>query len=106
MVYSNLYSSNLYGIYRYVGLFLKRMLKILSTLFIRFVQLRKIFFTKKPENKIYKGITTDLLKSKVIYKLKYHCHSEYIGKTSQRYYITRDQHINDKCKKMFTKLSF
>ena len=42
---------------------------------------------------INKGVTANLKKSKVIYKFKYHCDNVYIGRTSERFNIRRDQHI-------------
>ena len=57
------------------------------------VQLRISHATRKPLNGICKDRTADQEKSKIIYMYKCHCDSEYIGRTSQRFHIRRDQHV-------------
>jgi len=58
----------------------------------RSLQLRINNFIRKPLNRIYKD--ADLVKSKVIYKFKCHCDSVFVGRTSQRFHIRRDQHVS------------
>ena len=65
----------------------------------RSVNLRISHFTRKPLNGIYKDVSTDLEKSKIIYKFKCHCDSEYIGRTSQRFHIRISQHVSKALKK-------
>ena len=59
----------------------------------RSLQLRISLFTGKLLIGIYKDITTDQEKSKVFYKYKCYCDSVYIGRTSQRFHISKDQHV-------------
>ena len=59
----------------------------------RSVQLRISYFTRKPLNGICKDTTADHEKSNVIYKYRCHCDSVYVGRTSQRFHIRRDQHV-------------
>ena len=58
------------------------------------VNLRISHSTRKPLNGIVKDVTPDPEKCNVIYKYKCHCDSVYIGRTSQRFHIRRDQHIS------------
>ena len=60
----------------------------------RSVQLRISHFTRKPLNGIFKDFTANLQKSKVIFRFICHCDSVYIGRTSQRFHIRRDQHVS------------
>ena len=50
-------------------------------------------FTRKQLNGIYKDISTNQEKSKMIYKFKCHCDSMYIDNKSQRFHIRRDQRV-------------
>ena len=58
------------------------------------VNLRISHSTRKHLNGIFKDVTPDPEKCNVIYKYKCHCDSVYIGRTSQRFHIRRDQHIS------------
>ena len=59
------------------------------------VSLRITHSTRKPLNGIVKDLTPDQEKCNIIYKYKCHCDSEYIGRTSQRFHIRRDQHVTN-----------
>ena len=50
-------------------------------------------FTRRPLDGIFKDVTPDHQKNNIIYRFKYHCNSVCIGRTSQRFYLRRDQHI-------------
>ena len=57
------------------------------------VKLRIAHLTKKPLNGIFKDVTPVQEKHNVIYHFKCHCDSDYVGRTSQRFHIRRDQHV-------------
>ena len=57
------------------------------------VKLRIAHLTKKPMNGISKDVTPVQQKHNVIYHFKCHCDSDYVGRTSQRFHIRRDQHV-------------
>jgi hypothetical protein len=57
------------------------------------VRLRVIFRTRRPLNGIVKDVSPITDNNNVIYQFKCHCDSEYIGRTSQRFHIRRDQHV-------------
>ena len=58
------------------------------------VRLRVVYQTRRPLNGVAKDVTpiTDL--NNVIYKFKCHCEGEYIGRTTRRFHIRRDQHVS------------
>ena len=53
----------------------------------------KIAYTRKPFNGIFKDVAPDLEKNNIIYRFQCHCDSVYIGRTSKRFRLRRDQHI-------------
>lgn len=57
------------------------------------VRVRVVFRTRRPLNGVAKDVSpiTDL--NNVIYKFKCHCDGEYIGRTSARFHVRRDQHV-------------
>ena len=65
----------------------------------RSVKLKISHYTRKSLNGIHKDVTADHNKSKVIYRFVCHCDSEYIGRTSQRFHLRRDQHVSKALRK-------
>ena len=63
-----------------------------STLVV--VNLRISHFTWKPLNATFKYVSHDPQNDNVIYQFKCHCDSTYIGRTSQRFHLRRDQHVS------------
>ena len=65
------------------------------------VRLRVVFQTRRPLNGVAKDVTpiTDL--NNVIYKFKCHCEGEYIGRTTKRFHIRRDQHVSKSIRQWF-----
>ena len=57
------------------------------------VRLRTVYKTRKLLTGINKDVSPTHDKNNVIYKFKCHCDSEYVGRTSQRFHIRRDQHV-------------
>ena len=57
------------------------------------VRLRTVFQTRKPLNGICKDRSPSHVKNNVIYQFKCHCDSVYLGRTSQRFHLRKDQHI-------------
>ena len=57
------------------------------------VKLRIAHLTKKPLKGISKDVTPVQEKHNVIYHFKCHCDSDYVGRTSQRFHIRRNQHV-------------
>ena len=57
------------------------------------VRLRTVFQTRRPLSGISKDRSPTHDINNVIYKFKCHCDSEYVGRTSQRFHLRRDQHV-------------
>ena len=57
------------------------------------VRLRVIFKTRSLGHKLPKDVSPTSELSNVIYHFKCHCDSVYVGRTSQRFHLRRDQHI-------------
>ena len=62
------------------------------------VKLRIAHLTKKPLNGISKDVTPVQEKHNVVYHFKYQCDGDYVGKTSQRFHIRRDQCVTNSLK--------
>ena len=77
---------------------LENNVKVIVNSTFRYVLLTISHFTRKLLNSIYKDTTTDQEKSNVIYKFKCNCNSVYVGRTSQRLHIRRDQHVTKSLK--------
>ena len=51
-------------------------------------------FTRKPLNGVFNDVTPDPILNNVIYQFKCNCESVHIERTSQRFYLRRDQHVS------------
>ena len=74
-----------------VAKFLKNKVKETINSTFGAVNLRISHFTRL--NGIFKDVTPDPEKNKVIYRFKCHCESVYIGRTSQTFHLRKDQCI-------------
>ena len=63
------------------------------------VCLRVVFKSRRPLNGIAKDVSPITDNNNVIYKYKCHCDSEYIGRTSKRFHVRRDQHVTKSIRK-------
>ena len=50
-------------------------------------------FIDRHLNGIYKDVSPTQEKSNIIYKFSFHCGSDYVGKTSQRFHLRINQHV-------------
>ena len=66
------------------------------------VNLRISHSTRKALNGIVKDFTPDPEKCNILYKYKYHCDSVYIGRTSRRFHIRRDQNVTNALRNWMT----
>ena len=55
--------------------------------------LRTILYTDRPLSGNYKDVSPRQEKSNIIYKFSCHCGSDYVGKTSQSFYVRTNQHV-------------
>ena len=74
--------------------FLENKLKHTINSSFRAVNLQISYLTRKPLNGIFKDVNPDPEKYNVIYQFKRQCDSVYIGRTSQRFHLRRDQHVS------------
>ena len=58
-----------------------------------------ITYNNRPLNVIVKHDTTTHDLSNVVYIFKCHCGNDYVGQTSQRFHVRREQHVTKKLKK-------
>ena len=63
------------------------------------VSLRVVYNTNRLLNRIVKDATPTYDLSNVVYIFKCHCKNDYVGRTSQRYHVRREQHIIKKLQK-------
>ena len=63
------------------------------------VSLRVVYNTNRPLNGIVKDATPTHDLSNVVYIFKCHCGNDYVGRTSQRFHVRREQHVTKKLKK-------
>ena len=63
------------------------------------VLLRVVFNTNRPLNGIVKDATPPHELSNVVYVFSCHCGNDYVGRTSQRFHVRREQHVTKKLKK-------
>jgi hypothetical protein len=63
------------------------------------VRLRVMFKTTKPLSGTPKDFSPIQENNNVIYHFKCHCNSEYVGRTSQRFHLRRDQHVPNNIRK-------
>ena len=61
--------------------------------FFGFIRLRTILYTDRPLSEIYKDVSPTQEKSNIIYKFSFHCGSDYVGKTYQRFHVRINQHV-------------
>ena len=63
------------------------------------VSLRVLYNTNRPINGIVKDATPTHDLSNVVYIFKCHCGNDYVGRVSQRFHVTREQHVGKKLKR-------
>ena len=64
--------------------------------------LRITYYTRKLLNEIFKDLISDSEKYIITYKYQCHCYSAYIGRTSQRLHIKKDQHVTNALRNQMT----
>ena len=67
--------------------------------FFSSVSLRVVYNTNRPLNGIVKDATPTHELSNVVNIFKCHCGSDYVGRTSQRFHVRREQHVTKKLKR-------
>ena len=65
------------------------------------VSLRVVYKTNRPLNGIVKYVTPPHELSNVVYVFSCHCGNDYVGRTSQRFHVRREQHVTKKLKSSF-----
>ena len=80
-----------------IGLAKQASLAIKST--FNSVSLRVVYNTNRPLNGIVKDATPTHDLSNVVYIFKCHCGNDYVGRTSQRFHVRREQHVTKKLKR-------
>ena len=63
------------------------------------VHLRVVYRTRRPLNGVVKDVSPITELNNTVYKFKCHCSGEYIGRTSCRLHIRRDQHVTMRIRK-------
>ena len=66
------------------------------------VSLRVVFHSNKLFQRVPKDGTPTNEKNNVIYNFRCHCESEYVGRTSKRFHLRRDEHVPNNIRKWMT----
>ena len=65
------------------------------------IVLRAVYNTDRPLNRIVKDATATHDLSNVVYIWKFYCGNDYVSRTSQRFHVSREQHVTKKLKIFF-----
>ena len=63
------------------------------------LHLRVVFKTRSLNHRLPKDVSPTSELNNIIYYFKCHCDSEYVGRTSQRFHLRRDQHVPNNIRK-------